>query len=92
VSIIGCTPALAAGRGINHRQARQQARIYNGIASGALTPREAGRLEREEARIDALEARDRRNGLSRRERAQLEGDLNRESRRIYRQTHDRQHR
>ena len=92
VSLIGCVPAFAAGPGINHRQARQQARIYQGIASGSLTQREAARLERQEGRIDALEARDRRNGLSRHERAQLERDLNRESRQIYRQKHDRQHR
>lgn len=92
VTMIGCAPAFAAGRGINHRQARQQARIYQGIASGSLTEREAARLERQEGRIDTLEARDRRNGLSPRERAQLERDLNRESRQIYRQKHDKQHR
>lgn len=91
-TMIGCTPAFAAGGNINKRQARQQARIYQGIASGSLTRHEAARLERQEARIDAREARDRRNGLSPRERAQLERDLNRESRQIYRQKHDKQHR
>ena len=92
VTVIGCAPAFAAGPGINHRQARQQARIYRGIASGSLTAREASRLERREARIDVLEARDRRNGLSRREHKQLERALTRESRQIYRQKHDTQHR
>ena len=90
--MIGCTPAFAAGRNINKRQARQQARIYQGIASGSLKQHEAARLERQEARIGAREARDRRNGLSPRERAQLERGLNRESRQIYRQKHDHQHR
>lgn len=92
VTMIACVPAFAAGRGINHRQARQQARIYRGIASGSLTAREAARLERREGRIDVLEARDRRNGVSRRERRQLERALDHESRQIYRQKHDKQHR
>ncbi len=91
-TMIGCTPVFAGGRNINRRQAHQQARIYQGIASGSLTRFEASRLERQEGRIDVLEARDRRNGLSPREHAQLERDLNRESRQIYRQKHDRQHR
>jgi hypothetical protein len=91
-TMIGCTPSFAAGRNINKRQARQQTRIYQGIASGSLTRSEAARLERQEARIDAKEARDRRNGLSRRERAQLERNLSHESRQIYRQKHDKQHR
>ena len=91
-TMIGCSPALAAGRNINKRQARQQDRIYQGIASGSLTQHEAARLERQEARIDAREAKDRRNGLTPRERTQLERDLNRESRQIYRQKHDKQHR
>jgi hypothetical protein len=89
-------PALAAGRnaGINQRQERQQNRIYHGIRSGELTPNEAARLESQEARIAAAEARDRRSGdgLSLRERAQLERRLNQESRQIYRQTHDNQDR
>jgi hypothetical protein len=91
-TMICCTPAWAAGRNINKRQARQQARIYQGIASGSLTQHEAARLERQEARINAREARDRRNGFSPRERAQLERSLNHESRQIYRKKHDGQHR
>src|SRR5262245_36147308 len=88
--------ALAAnGKGaINRRQERQQDRISQGIRSGALTPREAARLETQEARIAALEARARHSGggLSPRERAMLERDLNRESRQIYRQKDAAQHR
>jgi hypothetical protein len=84
----------ASAQGINARQARQQARIYRGIASGELTLPEARRLEAQEARIAAIEARDRRSGdgLSAREHRQLERDLNRESRNIYRQKHDGQRR
>ncbi|MGH9829964.1 MAG: hypothetical protein ACREDR_42675, partial [Blastocatellia bacterium] len=38
---------------INHRQAHQQARIRQGVRSGQLTRREAGRLEGQEHRIQA---------------------------------------
>ena len=78
---------------VNQRQENQQDRIAQGINSGQLTPREAARLEREEARFDRVEDRDRRSGdgLSLREREQLFRDQNRLSRQIYRQKHDRQH-
>jgi hypothetical protein len=92
---LAAVPALAAGKGnINHRQDRQQDRIYHGIRDGQLTPHEAARLESQEGRIAAAEARDRRSGdgLSARERVQLERMLDRENRQIYRQTHDDQHR
>jgi hypothetical protein len=77
--------AFAAQGNINRRQARQQARIYRSVKSGELTLRETERLEAQEARIAALEAKDRRTGggLSPRERAQLERDLNSESHKIY---------
>ena len=79
-------------RNINQRQENQQDRIAKGIDNGRLTPREAARLERSEARLNREERRFRRSGdgLSPRERAKLERDLNRESRHIYRQKHDRQ--
>lgn len=79
--------------GVNQRQERQQDRIGRGITSGSLTPAEAARLESQEARINAQEARFRASGdgLSPRERAKLESELNTESRNIYRQEHDRQH-
>ena len=90
-----CSASAYAGPGnINRRQARQQARIYQGVKSGSLTLRETERLESQEARLAALEAKDRRSGggLSSREHAQLERDLNRESRNIYKQKHDGQNR
>jgi hypothetical protein len=90
-----CSASAYAGPGsINKRQARQQARIYQGVKSGSLTLRETTHLEAQEARVAALEAKDRRTGggLSPREHQQLERDLNRESRNIYRQKHDAQNR
>ena len=73
------------------RNINQQQRIENGLKSGALTTREAGRLERGEARIDRKEARAGRNGnVSAGEQARIQSAQNRESRRIYRQKHDAQ--
>lgn len=93
ISLIACTtPAFAAQhpKNINKRQAVQQHRIAEGIESGTLTPREAANLEKQEARINALEAKDRQTGggLSPKERAELNRLLNSESHRIYKQKHD----
>jgi hypothetical protein len=88
--MLSSAPAFA--QNINKRQARQQHRIAEGIENGSLTPRESAQLERQEARIAALEAKDRRSGggLSPKERAELNRLLNSESHKIYRQKHDNQ--
>ncbi|MGB7622499.1 MAG: hypothetical protein WBN92_09140 [Terriglobia bacterium] len=88
-------PLLAGTRtpGINHRQAHQQARISQGVRSGELTYREARRLESQEARIQADKLFAKSDGnVSPAERRQLNRELNRTSRNIYRQKHDGQHR
>src|SRR4051812_46364297 len=81
-------------KNINKRQENQQDRIGQGVSSGELTARETARLERGEQHINREEARMRQSGdgLSLRERARLERDLNRESRRIHSQKHDGQDR
>lgn len=79
--------------GIDYRQDRQQDRIANGIRSGAVTPREAVRLEREQAAIQRMENRARADGVvTGRERARIHHAQNHASRDIYRQKHDRQRR
>ena len=79
--------------GINRREYREQQRIRQGIRSGELTRREAGRLEAEQARIRVSERNARRDGyISPRERARLDRELDRASRDIYRQKHDGQDR
>jgi hypothetical protein len=89
LAAVAAAPAEAR---INQRQAHQQQRIAHGVASGQLNARETYRLERQEGRIAAYEARSRADGggLSWHERARIEHMQNRESRRIYRQRHDRQ--
>jgi len=93
-SIVANAQEYRRNHNINAREARQERRIYQGIESGQLTQREALRLDRREDHIESLEARYRRtgDGISPRERARLERDLNRTSRDIYRQKHDNQRR
>lgn len=77
---------------IDAREANQQRRIDQGERSGALTPREANRLEKGEAHIDRAEDRMKADGkVTPRERMRMEHMENRESRAIHREKHDRQH-
>lgn len=77
---------------VDQRQARQQQRIEQGAASGALTPREANRLERGQQRVENMEDRAKADGVvTRRERAHLHQAQDVQSQRIARQKHDRQH-
>jgi hypothetical protein len=87
----GTAQAQYYGRNIDQREAAQQQRIHNGIESGTLTPQEAWKLENEQRRIQAAEDRMRADGrLNHRERARLDGMLDRADQRIYRENHDNQ--
>jgi hypothetical protein len=78
-----CTPR------IDHRQARQHARIQQGVRSGELTRGEAMRLREGERHINRLERRARSDGfVTARERARIGHAQNRESRHIYRYKHN----
>jgi hypothetical protein len=96
VAVIIPAAGLAQGRrnGVNERQHNQQQRIRQGVRSGELTPVEAARIRRQEAQIRLNEARARQSGgeFTPQERARIQRQLNRESRRIYRQKHDAQDR
>lgn len=75
--------------GIQQREQNQQQRIDQGIASGQLTPKEAGRLETQQARIQQREARMKADGnLTAAERRSLTRQQNRASRNIYRKKHN----
>jgi hypothetical protein len=96
IMVIALFPVMgmAQGRTINDRQRNQQQRIRQGIRSGELTRREAYRVQSRQARIGVREAYARRSGgeFTLRERARIQRQLNRSSRGIYRQKHDRQDR
>src|SRR5215468_12362866 len=87
---LALSSAPAFAQNLNKREARQQHRIAEGIENGSLTPKETARLERQEARIKELQAKDRQSGggLSPEERKELNRLLNTESHRIYAQKHD----
>jgi Ni/Co efflux regulator RcnB len=76
---------------VDRRRENQQKRIGQGVASGQLTAGETARLEGQEAKINGQVRADRNaNGgkLTPSEKRQVNGELNRESGRIYKQKHD----
>lgn len=96
VALVLSLPVLALAQAntprVDERQANQERRIDQGIASGSLTQREANRLDRGQQRVDNMENRAKSDGVvTRRERAQLHRAQDRQSERIYAQKHDRQH-
>lgn len=69
---------------LDQREANQEKRIDQGVASGALTTREANTLERREDRLKANEAAAKADGkVTRAERVSLEAEANRNSRVIH---------
>jgi uncharacterized membrane protein YebE (DUF533 family) len=76
---------------IDQRQANQQERIDQGVASGQLTEREAHRLNRQQEHIDKMESKAKADGVvTKRERSRIERAQDRTSRHIVRQKHDAQ--
>jgi uncharacterized membrane protein YebE (DUF533 family) len=83
--------ALAGTPVLHQREARQQARIAQGVRSGELTVPEARRLERGQVHLYRMEGAARADGVvTPHERARLERAADVQSRRIYVQKHDAQ--
>ena len=81
----------AAAQPVDQREHNQQARIEQGVHTGALTPRETARLEARQARLHRFEARVRyRHGgrLTPHARRVLAHIQNRNSHAIYRLKHN----
>ena len=73
------TAGSTVGRNVNQEQ-----RIENGLQNGTITTREGAQLQKDEARVDHLQAKDMKNGtLSNSERAQLNAAQNKTSRDIH---------
>ena len=87
-------PALAqtdSTRRIDKRQANQERRIEQGEKSGALTQKEAARLEKGQARVQKMEDKAAADGkVTAKERRRIEQAQDRQSRKIYREKHDKQ--
>ena len=92
-AILVCSPLARAQStndpGIEKRMENQQGRIQQGVDSGQLTPKEAGRLQAQQARIKQHELRAKADGnLTPGKRAKLARQQNRASRNIYRLKHN----
>lgn len=71
------------------RDVNQQQRIENGLKSGALTTREASSLEKQEAKVDRMQANAEQNGrVSPQEQARINNAQNRVSQNISRDAHN----
>jgi len=87
----GALYAQADTPGIDQRQANQERRIDQGIASGQLNEREANRLNRQQEHINRMEDRAKSDGVvTNKERARINAAQTRASRHIAREKHDRQ--
>lgn len=91
---LALAPLTAMAQGtpvIDQRAQNQQNRIAAGVSDGSLTPREAARLERNQARIERMENRAAADGtITPRERRRLARAQDANSRAIYRERHDAQ--
>ncbi len=76
---------------VDQRQANQEKRIEQGVASGQLNARETARLEAGQAKVQAIEDKAKADGkVTKKERAHLHRAQAKQSRHIAKQKHDRQ--
>jgi tellurite resistance protein len=87
----GLAMAQPATPNLDKREANQQQRIDQGVASGQLNAKETNRLDKREAKLAANEAVAKADGkVTRAERRKLQHEANRNSKAIYKQKHDAQ--
>ena len=85
----GLASASTATPRVDRREARQHARIQQGVRSGQLTPGEAARLRAGQHHVHVMQHRAKADGVvTPRERARLTHAQNHQSRRIYRLKHN----
>ena len=76
--------AQTSAANTTQRDVNQEQRIENGLQNGTITTRENAELQRDEAHVDKLQAKDLKNGsLSPAEKAQLTAAQNKASRDIH---------
>lgn len=82
------TPAAGAASSVQ-RDVNQQTRIEQGLKSGELNTKEAAKLEREESKVDRLQANALKDGkVTAAEKARLQAAQNQTSRDIYAAKHN----
>ena len=92
-----CVPSFVFAQAetprIDQRQANQEKRIDQGVASGQLNEREATRLNNQQEHVNKMEDKAKSDGVvTKKERARISHAQDRTSRHIARQKHDRQQR
>ena len=96
VATLFALPALAQTAApttprVDQREANQQKRIDQGVASGQLNSKETARLEAGQAKVQAKEARAKADGVvTKNEKAGLHNAQENQSRKIAKQKHDKQ--
>src|SRR5258706_2748691 len=76
---------------IDQRQQNQERRIEQGEKSGALTPKEAARLEKGQARVQKMEDKAMADGkVTKKEARRIEKAQDRDGRNVHREKHDKQ--
>jgi uncharacterized membrane protein YebE (DUF533 family) len=74
---------------VDQREANQDTRIQNGVASGQLNAKETYRLEQQQSRVNQAEAKAKADGkVTGKERAHLDNMQDRASHNIRHQKHD----
>lgn len=87
----GMTYAEAVTPRIDQRQANQEKRIDQGIASGQLNEKEAARLNKQQGHIDNMENKAKVDGtVTKKERVKIRHAQDHASRHIAREKHDAQ--
>ena len=87
-------PAIAAATQtplVDQRQANQQDRIQQGVQSGQLTPKETAKLEKGQAKVETMKDKAAADGkVTAKERKKLAKAQNKQSKKIYKEKHDKQ--
>lgn len=91
LTMAGLAMAQTATPNLDKREANQQQRIDQGVASGQLNAKETNRLQQREAKLAADEAAAKADGtVTRAERRKLQREASRDSKAIRKQKHDAQ--
>jgi uncharacterized membrane protein YebE (DUF533 family) len=89
MTLAGLAMAQPSTPNLDKREAQQQQRIDQGVASGQLNAKETNRLDKREAKLAANEAAAKSDGkVTRAERRKLQREAHRDSRAIHHQKHD----
>lgn len=90
-------PMLAAAQTtstprVDQRQVNQDARIDKGVQSGSLTQKEAAKLDKGQTHVQNMENKAMADGtVNKKEVSRIEHAQDQQSKKVYRQKHDRQH-